>query len=214
MTGDGAEVRLDGEHGILGAVRRHPLGTFYLLAFLISWGYWVPNAVSGGDLTHAPGLMGPMIAALVITGLTGGRAGLRDLAARMTRWRVPVRWYVAAVAPLAVAVGVTATLVVAGAEFPGWAAFARMPDLPDVGVLGVVALTLLVNGYGEETGWRGFALPRFRRWHAKLQASILIAIPWVVWHLPTFFIDSGFRGSLNPLSFRGGSSASSPAPSC
>jgi hypothetical protein len=110
VTGDGAEVRLDGEHGILGAVRRHPLGTFYLLAFLISWGYWVPNAVSGGDLTHAPGLMGPMIAALVITGLTGGRAGLRDLAARMTRWRVPVRWYVAAVAPLAVAVGVTATL--------------------------------------------------------------------------------------------------------
>jgi uncharacterized protein len=193
----------DGEpergRGIVAAVRRHPLGAFYLLTFALSWGYWVPDALAGGHRSHFPGLLGPAIAAIVVTGLTGGLAGLRGLGSRMLRWRVPARWYLAAAAPLLVAVAVAAILQLTGAEFPGWAAFGRMPGLPELGVLGVVARTLLVNGFGEETGWRGFALPSFRRWHPKLQASVLVAIPWVLWHLPTFFLDSGYRGTLNPL---------------
>jgi hypothetical protein len=84
-----------------------------------------------------------------------------------------------------------------------WAAFGRLPGLPGVGVIGVTALTLLINGFGEETGWRGFALPRFRRRHARLQASILVAMPWILWHAPTFFLDSGYRGSFNPLTLPG-----------
>jgi membrane protease YdiL (CAAX protease family) len=197
----------DGElergRGVIVAVRRHPLGAFYLLTFALSWGYWVPNALAGGHLSHFPGLLGPAIAAIAITGLTRGRAGLRDLGSRMLRWRVPARWYLAAAAPLLVAVAAAAILQLAGAGFPGWAAFGQMPGLPDLGVAGVVAGTLLINGFGEETGWRGFALPGFRRWHAKLQASVLVAIPWVLWHLPTFFLDSGYRGTLNPLALPG-----------
>jgi membrane protease YdiL (CAAX protease family) len=193
----------DGEpergRGIVAAVRRHPLGAFYLLAFALSWGYWVPDALAGGHRSHFPGLLGPAIAAIVVTGLTRGRAGLRDLGSRMLRWRVPARWYLAAAAPLLVAVAAAAILQLAGAGFPGWAAFGQVRGLPELGVLGVAAGTLLVNGFGEETGWRGFALPGFRRWHPRLQASVLVAIPWVLWHLPTFFLDSGYRGTLNPL---------------
>jgi membrane protease YdiL (CAAX protease family) len=193
----------DGEpergRGVVAAVRRHPLGAFYLLTFALSWAYWVPDVLAGGHRSHFPGLLGPAIAAIVITGLTRGRAGLRDLGSRMLRWRVPARWYLAAAAPLLVAVVAAAILQLTGVGFPGWAAFGQMPGLPDLGVAGVVAGTLLINGLGEETGWRGLALPGFRRWHAKLQASVLVAIPWVLWHLPTFFLDSGYRGTLNPL---------------
>ena len=193
----------DGElergRGVVAAVRRHPLGAFYLLTFALSWAYWVPDMLAGSHLSHFPGLLGPAIAAIVITWLTRGRAGLRDLGWRMLRWRVPARWYLAATAPLLVAVAAAAILQLTGAGFPGWAAFGRMPGLPDLGVAAVVAGTLLINGFGEETGWRGFALPSVRRWHAKLQASVLVAIPWTLWHLPTFFLDSGYRGTLNPL---------------
>jgi hypothetical protein len=28
---------------------------------------------------------------------------------------------------------------------------------------------------------------------------MLVAIPWIVWHAPTFFLDTGYRGALNPL---------------
>src|SRR5512133_533245 len=49
-----------GPEGLLGWVRRHPLGAFYAVTFLVSWGYWVPDAVSGGHISHTPGLLGPM----------------------------------------------------------------------------------------------------------------------------------------------------------
>jgi uncharacterized protein len=193
------DARLERGKGVVAAVRRHPLGAFYLLTFALSWAYWVPDALAGGYRSHFPGLLGPAIAAIAITGLTRGRAGIQDLGSRMLRWRVPARWYLAAVSPLLVAVAAAAILQLAGAGFPGWAAFGQMPGLPDLGVAAVVAGTLLINGFGEETGWRGFALPSVRRWHAKLQASVLVAIPWVLWHLPTLFLDSGYRGTLNLL---------------
>ena len=72
----------------MNAVRRHPLGAFYGITFLVSWGYWVTDALAGGRWSHAPGLLGPMIAAIVVTATTRGFAGSRDLARRMLRWRV------------------------------------------------------------------------------------------------------------------------------
>jgi CAAX protease family protein len=78
----------------------------------------------------------------------------------MLRWRVPLRWYLASALPLAVALATAAALAASNGGFSGWAAFGRMPGLPDIGPVGDVLLTLLVNGFGEETGWRGFALER------------------------------------------------------
>jgi uncharacterized protein len=182
-----------------GLVRRHRLAAFYLVTFLISRSYWIADAIRGGHVSHFPGLLGPMISAILVTGATQGRAGLRELGSCMIRWRVPLRWYAAAALPLGVALAAAGVMTLVGAQFPGWAAFGMLPGLPGIGVVGVAALTLLINGFGEETGWRGFALPRFRRRHARLQASILVAVPWIVWHAPTFFLDSGYRGSFNPL---------------
>jgi membrane protease YdiL (CAAX protease family) len=181
----------EGGKGVVGAVRRHPLGAFYLLTFLISWGYWVPDAIGGGHASHFPGLLGPILAAIVVTGLTRGRAGLRDLASRMFRSRVGLRWHLAAALPLLAALATGGMLATAGAAFPGWSALGRMLGLPAIGPVGVALLTLVVNGFGEETGWRGFALPTFRRRHRRLQASVLVAMPWILWHLPTFFLDRG-----------------------
>jgi hypothetical protein len=63
---------LERARGVVAAVRRHPLGAFYLLTFALSWGYWVPDALAGGHVSHFPGLLGPAIAAIAITGLTRG----------------------------------------------------------------------------------------------------------------------------------------------
>jgi hypothetical protein len=30
--------------------------------------YWVPDAIAGGHASHFPGLLGPMLAAMVVTG--------------------------------------------------------------------------------------------------------------------------------------------------
>jgi deazaflavin-dependent oxidoreductase (nitroreductase family) len=185
-----AQVR---EPGLRAAVRRHPLASFYLLTFLLSWGFWVPDALAGGHVTHTPGLLGPAAAALVVTALADGAGGLRELGARAVRWRVPLRWYVASALPLAVAVATAAAVALGPGDLPEWRDWLRMDGFADVG-LWVLPLVLVVNAYGEETGWRGFALPRFRRRHGELEASLLVAVPWALWHLPAFFLDTGYRG--------------------
>src|SRR3954454_6778879 len=91
-----------------GAIRRSPLASFVVLAYVVSWA-WAFPFVGAGDVvkkgvgwpTHFPALLGPALAALVVTALVWGRAGVRDLLARMARWRMPVRWWAATFSPLA-----------------------------------------------------------------------------------------------------------------
>src|SRR3982074_499222 len=81
---------------MVGAIRRSPLAPFVVLAYVVPWAWMFP-LVAGGDVvrkgvgwpTHFPALLGPALAALVVTALVWGRAGVRDLLARTARWRVP-----------------------------------------------------------------------------------------------------------------------------
>lgn len=43
------------------------------------------------------------------------------------------------------------------------------------------------NGFGEEIGWRGFALPRLQKGRSALWASLILGAMWSAWHLPAFF---------------------------
>jgi membrane protease YdiL (CAAX protease family) len=183
----------DPGRGVLAAVRRRPLAAFFLLAYLISWGYWVPVAAAGGHLSHFPGLLGPMLAAFAVSAVVAGRAGVADLLRRMASWRVPVRWYAAVLVPLAAAAAALAVASAFGA-MPSLDRLSRMPGLPAAGWFAVLVLAFLVNGYGEETGWRGFAWPRLRERHGLAGAALLLTGPWALWHLPTFWLDTGLRG--------------------
>jgi len=174
-------------------IRRHQLASFFGLTYAISWGWWVPTALVGGHVSHFPGLLGPMLAAMILTPVVSGRRGIRDLLARMGRWRVPLRWYAAAAAPFVVALAAYALLAIVG-RAPSWSSFAWMPGIPAVTWIGEFAMVTLINGYGEETGWRGFAWPRLRERHTLGGAALILAVPWAAWHLPTIFLDTGMRG--------------------
>jgi hypothetical protein len=81
---------------LLSAVRRHPIVTFFVLSYAISWG-----ALPFESVRFLPS--GPLFAALIVIPITQGWSGLRELGSRMIRWRVRWYWYVAALGvPLAV----------------------------------------------------------------------------------------------------------------
>jgi membrane protease YdiL (CAAX protease family) len=181
-------------------MRRRPLLTFFVLAYALSWAWWVPLVLAGelvrpgtGWPTHFPGLLGPALAAFVVTARTHGRAGVRDLVGRMGHWRVAPRWYGWVLAPLALFAVAATGVGLSGGGWPAVADFGVISGLSTVGVLGVCVLIFAVNAYGEETGWRGYALPALQRRHDPLTASLLLAVGWAGWHAPLFFLLASYR---------------------
>ena len=57
----------------------------------------------------------------------------------------------------------------------------RLPDLgavnylPPLGSKGTLLLWIFTSGLGEETGWRGFALPRLQKGRGALAATMILA---------------------------------------
>ena len=175
-----------------------PLTAFVLLAYAITWGWTFP-LVAAGDVvgkgagwpTHLPALLGPGIAAIVVTALVWGRSGIHDLLARMALWRMPWRWWAATLSPLAF-LGAALAVAAATGKLPSGSDFGRYSGLPAIGIVPVAIIAILLT-FGEETGWRGFALPLLQRRHSPLAAALLVTPIWVVWHLPFFFTVATYR---------------------
>src|SRR4051812_49617018 len=75
-------------------VKRHPLVTFFVLAYGISYGFYILSAIWPDFPFLYP--FGSVIAAIIVASITRGMDGLKDLLSRCLRWRVGVRWYAAA----------------------------------------------------------------------------------------------------------------------
>jgi membrane protease YdiL (CAAX protease family) len=177
--------------------RRHPVATYVVLAYVVSWSCWLPLVATGsivrqgdGWPTELPGLVGPFVAALVTLSLTGGRAALADWVARMVRFAVPVWCYLLIAGTFLLGLG--AALVRPGSlDRHGLAAYTGAPD---VGLALTFLLALVVNGFGEEAGWRGYLVDRLLPRHGLLRTAGLVAVVWAGWHLPLFLVLDSFRG--------------------
>lgn len=158
------------------AFSRHPLTTFFLLAFAFTW---VLLPAAGGSIAVSlVALCGPAAAAL-LTGAVSGRKHLNDLAARSLRWRVPLRWYLfALLVPLVVSALRTAIelLLVEGGPV----------RFQPISGLSIVVFLLVA---GEEIGWRGFALPRLLERHGPWVSSTILGVLWALWHFPLFYMS-------------------------
>src|SRR5690242_11711417 len=100
-------------------VIEHPLVVYFVMAFGLSWMVWIPLVASAHGLLpqgfvsyfHLLGSLGPMLAALTVTGIASGAAGLRELVARMFKWRVGIIWWAVALFGPAALYGLSAVLL-------------------------------------------------------------------------------------------------------
>ena len=205
---------------------RHPLAAYLLLAFAIAWSFWVPLAIlyNGGSnldsLRGSPlgvvlqtlGVTGPLISAIVVTGLTRGKRGVRGLLGGLKRWRVGLWWYAAAclVIPVltVVGIGVRGMLGVDPAVPEGSDLAAMLADIGWIGLVLTFPLQLLVQCFGspllEEPGWRGFALPQVRKRMPAAWAALLVGAIWGLWQVPLFLaLDENLPVSLALITMHG-----------
>ncbi len=173
-------------------VKRHPLITFFVLTYAISWTFLPIEAVR-----FLPS--GPLFAALIVIPITQGWAGLKELGSRMIRWRVRWYWYVVAIGlPLAVVMLTAGLNVALGASAPSMVQFSSVST-----ILLVFAVRLVNPGdgpMGEEPGWRGFALPGLQSSLSPLVSTVLLAVLVTGWHVPILFLE---EGGLQPSFFVG-----------
>jgi membrane protease YdiL (CAAX protease family) len=194
---------------LIQALKRHPLLTYSVLTFGVTWACWIPlalsNAFASEDMTHPfpflflwpLGNVIPSLVGILLTALFSGRSGLGALFRRLGQVRISLTWYavVLLLVPvlLFVAIGVN-TLLGGVAIAYAWS---------NLIILSV--LSLLFPGLGEELGWRGFALPRLQARQKALPVGLLLGIMWGLWHLPLLIADGivpfTFLGMVNFLIF-------------
>src|SRR5215212_5149544 len=184
-----------------GLLIRHPLVSFFTLAYALTWLAWSPWYLSRAGVGLLPFdgegisdylntvalIVGPTLSAFVMTGATEGREGVRGLLRRIVLWRVGLWWY------LFVLAGIPAIILLSTVFLPGALASFEASAVPSTLFLYVVAgpVFLFIGGpVFEEIGWRGFALPRLQRLHGPLVGSIVLGALWGLWHLPLFLIPS------------------------
>jgi len=182
--------------GISTWTKRHPLIVYIVLAYAITWAFELPLAaarqgwaqLSVPSAIHYLGAFGPMSAALIVTGMTQGGSGVRELFRGLLKWRVPWRWVLFCVfSPIAMFALAALVMRLTSDVWPDLSLLGDVEYLPYLGIGGALILWLLTWGLGEEMGWRGFALPRLQQGRSALTASILLGVVHAFWHLPAFF---------------------------
>ena len=169
---------------------------FFVAVYALPWAVWWSEIAQqrGWTTWHLPGgiaLWTLVPVTVTAVAVTGGRTGLADLGRRLVRWRVPARWWAAAIGlPLAV----TALATAIGAAVSGSAHLGETLSLP-------ASLTYLAYGIGlflltEEAAWRGFALPRLMTRLSPMAAALILGVIWAGWHVPTFMVASESDSSI------------------
>ena len=136
------------------------------------------------------GLVGPAVAAVFVTAMVHGRDGVRDLAQRIARWRVGWWW----LSVIALLLAGTLGLAISGntSDNGDLTRYSGVPSI--IGAAATVILVLVLNGFGEEIGWRGFLAGDLLRRRGVSVAALLVTLAWAPWHIPLFFLVGSFEG--------------------
>lgn len=161
------------------------MGLFAVLV-VVCWLVCVASVAigSGASLQFKAMLLVPsLIPAWIISGAVSPDSGVRRLLAGLlcpTNWHWPL---------LAFAIVPAFLLTTAGLGHG--LGFTVVNPVHQLGPLKLVVFSMIqflhyffFTSVGEEPGWRGFLLARLQHRFSPLVASVLVWLPWAIWHLP------------------------------
>ena len=184
-------------------MRQHPIVAYFTLAFAITWALHMPMVLGRQGLGIFPyevpmalfmilfilgAISGPTLGAFLVTSALDGKEGRRKLFRRYGQWRVGLVWYALAI------FGIPVIYIVAGSVILG------RPPLTELGAnwatffsayLPAVLIFPAFLTWGEEPGWRGFALTRMQKHYHPVLSGLTVGFMHSLWHLPVFLLISG-----------------------
>jgi uncharacterized protein len=164
-------------------VKRSPL-KFFLIVFSISIPFWIIDLLINAKRTSLLNFsiidfitaFIPIIAGCILIYKEEGKSGVCKLFKRIFDYsRITKKiWYV----PIIFLPLIYMVICVLGLSLPnGWhISFLSIP---------VLFCLFFLGGVAEETGYMGYAVEPMQERFGALAASILIGIPWAVWHYPS-----------------------------
>jgi membrane protease YdiL (CAAX protease family) len=67
-------------------------------------------------------------------------------------------------------------------------------------MLQLILANLIVSGFSEELGWRGYALDQLQQRWGALGASLVLGLVHALWHIPLFFVPGITQGEIGLFS--------------
>jgi uncharacterized protein len=175
-------------------VARHPVAAFLVMVSTVNTAVALVPLLTRRDILPfglAPydslgHIFGVALPAFIVVAAMSGKSGVCDLANRSLRWRLGVRWYVIALLGVPVA-----TVLCASALF-GLAplnALVEKWELLFTVVLPELLLLIVFFNLAEEVGWTGFLQARLQDRHGPLKASVIVTVPFALFHLPGWMVE-------------------------
>ena len=176
------------------------LTTYFGLSYLISWAIWLPLYGPNLGLANLPtvpfhhglGGLGPLIASLLTTWMYRRKEGVTLLIKKCLQVRPIIYLAIALLSPFFLAVVAALINFLIDGSPINLSGLLTYKEFPQFNLLTFFIYNIVFFGFGEEVGWRGFALPRFQEKFNALTSSIALSVFWAIWHWPLFFYRPGY----------------------
>jgi CAAX protease family protein len=152
---------------------------------LVSWPYYVA-------------VCAPTISAVVLSAVFGGLEGVKNLFRGLIR-PFQLRWLCVALLtfPTGLLLWGLAERVLFGGTVTHAINIHAIVVFAPITLFTTASIFIDPGPWGEETGWRGFALPRLLTRFSPLTAAIILGVIWAVWHAPAFLTSGLFQSNYN-----------------
>lgn len=173
-------------------IQSHPVTSFVAFTLLYSWTLWLLMILSNKGLlpfkfpTNFLGSFGPAFGALIVTGIIQGKTGLKNILKSLINWKTSAWSYLFAIFFI-----IMVYVLTAGITYlinPTLLKLGRFPGFPE-NVIYFFVIAIVGGPLGEEIGWRGFLQPQLLKRFTPAKASLFIALVWLLWHIPLFWLE-------------------------